>query len=199
MISLWQVMPLVWVLTCEFLPWFELCSILTHCRSCKRIIFDTLVKRTPTGLQRLTVPEIKQIGGRAGRYRPANAKEGSDDGANVGYITCIEEVDLPYIQQALKLEPPPLSAAGILPADTVFQKLAAYFPTGIPFEYLIKRVLELSQVSPLFFQRSTGERRNHRHSERTTDRGPAEIHGFSNGPQRWQLARCHGCLCGLRV
>jgi ATP-dependent RNA helicase SUPV3L1/SUV3 len=125
--------------------------VLTHFRSCKRVIFDTIVKRTPTGLQRLTVPEIKQIGGRAGRYRSANAKDGKDDGANVGYITCIEEVDLPYIQQALKLEPPPLSAAGILPADTVFLKLAAYFPTGIPFEYLIKRVLELSQVSPLFF------------------------------------------------
>ncbi|KAF3027785.1 RNA helicase [Penicillium rubens] len=119
--------------------------------SCKRVIFDTLVKRVPTGLQRLTVPEIKQIGGRAGRYRPANAKESINDEPNVGLISCLEEVDLPYIQQAMKLEPPPLSAAGIFPPESVFRKFAAYFPPGVPFEYLIKRVLEIAKVSPLFF------------------------------------------------
>jgi len=127
--------------------------ILTSCRSCKRIIFDTLVKRVPAGLQRLTVPEIKQIGGRAGRYRAANATtvDGEEEEPNVGLITCLEEVDIPYIQQAMKLEPPPLSSAGIMPSDAVFRKLAAYFPPGVPFEYLVKRVLDIAQVSPLFF------------------------------------------------
>ncbi|KAJ5457659.1 hypothetical protein N7475_009047 [Penicillium sp. IBT 31633x] len=119
--------------------------------SCKRVIFDTLVKRVPTGLQRLTVPEIKQIGGRAGRYRPANATESTNEEPNVGLISCLEEVDLPYIQQAMKLEPPPLSAAGIFPPESVFRKFAAYFPPGIPFEYLIKRTLDIAQVNPLFF------------------------------------------------
>ncbi|KAI3128471.1 hypothetical protein CBS147325_9869 [Penicillium roqueforti] len=119
--------------------------------SCKRVIFDTLVKRVPTGLQRLTVPEIKQIGGRAGRYRPANATESTSEEPNVGLISCLEEVDLPYIQQALKLEPPPLSAAGIFPPESVFRKFAAYFPPGVPFEYLIKRVLDIAKVNPLFF------------------------------------------------
>lgn len=97
------------------------------------------------------MPEIKQIGGRAGRYRPANAKENTNEEPNVGLITCLEEVDLPYIQQAMKLEPPPLSAAGIFPPESVFRKLAAYFPPGVPFEYLIKRVLDIAQVNPLFF------------------------------------------------
>ncbi|KAJ5177562.1 uncharacterized protein N7500_000261 [Penicillium coprophilum] len=119
--------------------------------SCKRVIFDTLVKRVPTGLQRLTVPEIKQIGGRAGRYRPANVTESTNEEPNVGLISCLEEVDLPYIQQAMKLEPPPLSAAGIFPPESVFRKFAAYFPPGVPFEYLIKRVLEIAKVNPLFF------------------------------------------------
>jgi ATP-dependent RNA helicase SUPV3L1/SUV3 len=99
------------------------------------------------------VPEIKQIGGRAGRYRAANAtpKEGEEEEPNVGLITCLEEVDLPYIHHAMKLEPPPLSAAGIMPSDAVFRKFAAYFPPGVPFEYLVKRVLDIAQVSPLFF------------------------------------------------
>lgn len=122
-------------------------------RSCKRVIFDTLVKRSHLGLQRLTVPQIKQIGGRAGRYRAANVKtkEGEDEEPNVGLVSCLEEVDLPYIQQAMKMEPPPLTSAGIMPPDSVFRKFASYFPPGVPFEYLIKRLLEIARVSPLFF------------------------------------------------
>ncbi|KAK1140037.1 RNA helicase [Aspergillus melleus] len=121
--------------------------------SCKRIIFETLVKRVPGGLQRLSVPEIKQIGGRAGRYRSAGQKDGDEnDGQNVGYVTSLEEVDLPYIQKALSTEPPPISAAGIIPPDSVFHKLGAYFPPGVPLEYIIKRTFEISQVGSLFFR-----------------------------------------------
>lgn len=126
------------------------------CRSIKRIIFETLVKRIPGGLVRLTVPEIKQIAGRAGRYRPAtpthaHAKSGSSDEPDVGLVTSLEEVDLPYIQQAMGIEPPPLRAAGIFPPDPVLQNFAAYFPSEVPFQYIIKRVLDLAQVHPLFF------------------------------------------------
>ncbi|KAI9042740.1 ATP-dependent RNA helicase SUV3 [Aspergillus affinis] len=121
--------------------------------SCKRIIFETLVKRVPGGLQRLSVPEIKQIGGRAGRYRSAGQREGNEnDGQNVGWVTSLEEVDLPYIRKAMVTEPPPISAAGIIPPDSVFQKLGAYFPPGVPLEYIIKRTFELSQVGSLFFR-----------------------------------------------
>lgn len=112
-----------------------------------------MVKRGTNGLQRLTVPEIKQIGGRAGRYRPANTKISGEKETepNVGLITCLEEIDLPFIQQALKIEPPPLTAAGIIPPDTVIRKVAAYFPPSVPFEYLYKRTLALAKLSPLFF------------------------------------------------
>lgn len=130
-------------------------SHLTSCRSCKRIIFETLVKRSRQGLHRLSVPEIKQIGGRAGRYRSAAQTSGrskeDDPEANTGYVTCFEDVDLPYIKAALNEEPPALKAAGIIPPDSVFQKFAAYFPSSIPFHYVIKRVMELAKVNPLFF------------------------------------------------
>ncbi|KAJ9216070.1 hypothetical protein DTO166G4_2314 [Paecilomyces variotii] len=122
--------------------------------SIKRIIFETLVKRIPGGLVRLTVPEIKQIAGRAGRYRPAttsHAKSGASEEPDVGLVTSLEEVDLPYIQQAMSIEPAPLRAAGIFPPDSVLQNFAAYFPPDVPFQYIIKRVLDLAQVHPLFF------------------------------------------------
>ncbi|KAL2861266.1 ATP-dependent RNA helicase SUV3 [Aspergillus lucknowensis] len=124
--------------------------------SCKRIIFETLVKRVPSGLTRLTVPQIKQIAGRAGRYRSAaqhnnGGNHSQNDRSNVGYVTSMEEVDLPYIRQALGVEPPPLTAAGIIPPDSVFEKFAAYFPQNVSLEYLVKRLCEVSQVHPLFF------------------------------------------------
>ncbi|KAJ5677771.1 uncharacterized protein N7477_003404 [Penicillium maclennaniae] len=119
--------------------------------SCKRIIFETLIKRLPGGLQRLSIPEIKQIGGRAGRYRPASATNDSEDGANVGLVTSLEEVDLPYIVKAMGTEPPPLRAAGIVPTDSTYQKFARYFPRSTPFEYLLRRVKDIAEISPLFF------------------------------------------------
>lgn len=69
----------------------------------------------------------------------------------MGLVTSLEEVDLPYINQAMATEPPPLRAAGIFPADFIFQKFAAYFPRSVPFEYLIKRLIEIAELNPLFF------------------------------------------------
>ncbi|KAL3468653.1 ATP-dependent RNA helicase SUV3 [Aspergillus heterothallicus] len=122
--------------------------------SVKRIIFETVVKRIPSGLIRLSVPEVKQIAGRAGRYRSAaqqnsDKKEGKAD--NVGYVTSLEEVDLPFIREAMGVEPPPITAAGLNPTDSHFEKFAAYFPPNVSLEYIIKRLWEVSQVHSLFF------------------------------------------------
>lgn len=120
------------------------------------MIFETVVKRLPGGLVRLTASEIKQIAGRAGRYRTAfqpnqGFKNRLADETNVGLVTSLEEVDLPYIREAMKVEPPPLKGAGIVAHDSMYHKLAAYFPSSVPFSYLVKRMLDLSEVSPLFF------------------------------------------------
>lgn len=66
-------------------------------------------------------------------------------------MTSLEEVDLPYIQQAMNFEPPPLTAAGIIPPDPVIQHFSNYFPSNVPFQYIVKRLMAISQVHPLFF------------------------------------------------
>lgn len=71
-------------------------------------------------------------------------------------MTSLEEVDLPYIREALSTEPAPLPAAGIHPPDSVFEKFAGYFPKGISLEYMVKRLMEISKVSPLFFMCDEG-------------------------------------------
>ncbi|PWY79265.1 ATP-dependent RNA helicase SUV3 [Aspergillus heteromorphus CBS 117.55] len=125
--------------------------------SCKRIIFETVIKRLPSGLQRLSVPEIKQIAGRAGRYRSAaQQSEDHSEEENVGWVTSLEDIDLPHIREAMETEPPPLTAACIGPLDTVFKNLAAYFPNNVPLEYLIKRMTVVAQIHPLFFLQEVG-------------------------------------------
>ena len=111
--------------------------------------------------EKLSVPEIKQIAGRAGRYRTAaqanesgrasSSEEDMSAEQNVGLVTSLEDDDLPYIREAMGQEPAPLTAAGIFPPDSVFIKFAAYFPGTVPFEYILLRLLNMAQVHPLFF------------------------------------------------
>uniref|UniRef100_A0A093VIB0 RNA helicase n=1 Tax=Talaromyces marneffei PM1 TaxID=1077442 RepID=A0A093VIB0_TALMA len=120
---------------------------------CKRVIFQTLVKGGKGGLSRISIPEIKQIGGRAGRYRAANetGKRGDSEEENVGLVTSLEDVDLPFIQQALEFDPPPLKAAGIISTDAMLYRVASYFPPDVSLKFLINRVCSISKVHPLFF------------------------------------------------
>lgn len=103
-------------------------------------------------LSRLSIPEIKQIAGRAGRYRAANDKKGSpSEGDNIGLVTSLEEVDLPYIHNAMKFEPPPLTKAGVYPPDPTFIQFSDYFPSNVSLQYIITRLIALAEVHPLFF------------------------------------------------
>ncbi|KAI1976447.1 RNA helicase [Ophidiomyces ophidiicola] len=129
--------------------------------SCKRIIFETSIKRTPTGVQRLTVSQVKQIGGRAGRYRSAAAAIDSNlaqtsspspnNDQNIGFVTCLDDFDLPHIQQSLQSEAEPITAAGILPLDSMITNFSNHFPQNTHFEYVLRRLWKVAQTHPRFF------------------------------------------------
>ncbi|CAI0465861.1 unnamed protein product [Linum tenue] len=72
-----------------------------------RIIFSTMQKFDGVEIRDLTVSEIKQIAGRAGRY-------GSK--FPVGEVTCLDGADLPLLHSSLKSPSPPLERAGLFPS-----------------------------------------------------------------------------------
>lgn len=130
-------------------------------RSIKRIIFEKTSKFN--GIQRLQINEnqIKQIAGRAGRYRTAlqpNNINSADDGPNespqlqlsqpnnVGYVTSLEPKDLPYIHKALKHEAEPITSAGIFPPASIINQFATYFPPDTPFGYILLRLFEVAHT-----------------------------------------------------
>ena len=129
--------------------------------SIKRIIFESIWKRGIRGREMLSVSQLKQIAGRAGRYRTAHqgtmkqetgdASEGQNARleeyratATVGLVTCLDEDDLRYIQLALRTEAEPIKHAAILPPADFVDEFASRLPNGVPFEYILNRLSEVS-------------------------------------------------------
>ncbi|CAH9105127.1 unnamed protein product [Cuscuta europaea] len=71
-----------------------------------RIIFSTLKKFDGVDIRDLSVSEIKQIAGRAGRY-------GSE--FPIGEVTCLDADDLPLLHSSLDSPSPIIEKAGLFP------------------------------------------------------------------------------------
>lgn len=112
-------------------------------------------------MERLSISQVKQIGGRAGRYR-IPSKSGTDTASeNVGLVTCLEDVDLPYIQEALAAEAPEISRAGLLPLDNMIHAFADNFEKDTPFSYILQKMFALARINEEdYFMCST---KNHVH------------------------------------
>ncbi|KAK4574596.1 RNA helicase [Recurvomyces mirabilis] len=145
----------------------------------KRIIFESSSKFDGTARRTLGVADIKQIAGRAGRYRtaafnaatptanqdlaaakgdspvevlppPASEHQKEDKNENIGLVTTIEPFDYPIVSAAMASEPEPIRTAGIFPPSSVLVRFASYFPPGTPFSYILIRLHELSQMHSRF-------------------------------------------------
>ncbi|KAM0712803.1 hypothetical protein Q7P35_000250 [Cladosporium inversicolor] len=134
----------------------------------KRVIFEASNKFDGAARRTLSVADIKQIAGRAGRYRTAAQAteiETSDDSkteeskepaktevpdSNNGIVTTLEKFDFPVVKAALVSEPEPIRTAGIYPPATVLERFSSYFPPGTPFSYMLTRLHELSLMHKRF-------------------------------------------------
>lgn len=134
----------------------------------KRVVFESVSKFDGTAQRQLTVPEMKQIGGRAGRFRSAakaNQQASLAPGAETqataastrsggvsmpGYVTAMDEEDLPPIQEAFEIEVGPIKTAGLFPPNYVIERFASYFSPETPFAFILARLRELCRVSPKF-------------------------------------------------
>ena len=125
--------------------------------------------------------QIKQIAGRAGRYRTANQDQkggsvetklidsqdsrissfkGSVKQSNVGLVTCLDEKDLHDIQTAISGEADPIKVAGLQPPVEYFDAFAKVLPPGTPFEYLLQRMSDKALMHPRFFMCNTKDLRS---------------------------------------
>jgi ATP-dependent RNA helicase SUPV3L1/SUV3 len=135
--------------------------------SIKRIIFEATSKHDGIGFRVIHTSEIKQIAGRAGRYKTAHeaVKEGTladADGnpvkldlvkkpaKNKGFVTTLENFDLDIVAKAMKTDVEPLKSAGVFPPSNILLRFASYFPPDTPFSYIVLRLHEISRLHPIF-------------------------------------------------
>ncbi|KAF2451641.1 P-loop containing nucleoside triphosphate hydrolase protein [Karstenula rhodostoma CBS 690.94] len=147
--------------------------------SIKRVIFESTMKNNGSDLVPLKISEVKQIGGRAGRYRSAHQAVTADTIAKsdsavdpviglddvkgdvveenavaipptVGFVTTLDRIDFDYLASAMDQEPEPIETVGLFPPALIVERFANYFPPGTPFSYIMLRLHEISVVHPRF-------------------------------------------------
>ncbi|KAI2466811.1 P-loop containing nucleoside triphosphate hydrolase protein [Annulohypoxylon bovei var. microspora] len=123
----------------------------------KRVVFEQTHKRSSVGYRQISTSGIKQIGGRAGRFRTARQAaisetelSGPVEMNQPGLVTAFENGDLKIIKDAFSREPEPIKSAGIQPPPSVVERFSSYFPPNTAFSYIISRLRDIAQTSPRF-------------------------------------------------
>lgn len=131
--------------------------------SIKRVIFNQVTRFDGSKQVLLSIPQIKQIAGRAGRYRSAHqdnqktpvsspdVETPAIEEETVGWVTTLDEADLPIVSKALSTEAPPLRRAGLMPPAEFLEEFNNKLPAGTPFEYLVRTVNRIAKTHPRFY------------------------------------------------
>ncbi|KAI0018386.1 P-loop containing nucleoside triphosphate hydrolase protein [Xylariomycetidae sp. FL0641] len=126
----------------------------------KRVIFEQTHKRDSVDFREMTVSEIKQIGGRAGRFKSANQAINPrlpGQPKSVGLVTALEDADLEAVRKAFRREPEPLKTAGIQPPPSVIERFSTYFPPNTPLSYILNRLRDIALLSQRYHLCTTKE------------------------------------------
>ncbi|CAG8979858.1 hypothetical protein HYALB_00002631 [Hymenoscyphus albidus] len=133
--------------------------------SIKRIIFEGTTRFNGVAHTRLDTSEIKQIAGRAGRFKSSHdaivGGKATIDGANpalpskpeappTGFVTSFHKHDLNILTHAMKKTVPQIKTAGIFPPDHITAKFASFFSPNTPFSYVMLRLKELLKTDSRF-------------------------------------------------
>lgn len=125
----------------------------------RRVIFESTSKRDNIGYRRMADSELKQIGGRAGRFRTANQAMkgvGLDDAppnprpSGPGLVTTLEPEDLAVVVDAFRARPQPMQTAGLQPPVSAIERLSSYFAPNTPLSFIINRLRDIAKLSSRF-------------------------------------------------
>jgi ATP-dependent RNA helicase SUPV3L1/SUV3 len=137
----------------------------------KRVVFEATNKFNGITVQPLAISDIRQIGGRAGRFRSAH-KEMTEGGAGTGkgtatlamtesaraelktgYVTTYDERDLKSVHDAFGAEVAPIEQAYLQPPVSVIEAFASYYPPNTPLSFILQRIHDIATVSSRFRMR----------------------------------------------
>ncbi|TQS38649.1 hypothetical protein Golomagni_00841 [Golovinomyces magnicellulatus] len=136
--------------------------------SIRRIIFESTQKFDGNERRVMETSEIKQIAGRAGRYKTGNQDSTTSESstssagdslgtnsnkvsetkkkASTGLVTTLSEADLKTVKKCMAIEAPPITNVGISAPSEIILRFASYFPPSTPFSYILLRLYEISST-----------------------------------------------------
>ncbi|KAG5437149.1 hypothetical protein PCANB_001125 [Pneumocystis canis] len=126
----------------------------------RRIIFETLEKWDGTKFLPVSVSQIKQIAGRAGRYKPVSIGNVSKASVVTGYVTSLEQKDMKALHTALSQPVQPLKKAVLFPPLHIQESFASFFRPGTSLALIIKRFEQLSKTTDLYSISDTTQQQN---------------------------------------
>ncbi|KAI8597000.1 P-loop containing nucleoside triphosphate hydrolase protein [Dissophora ornata] len=107
----------------------------------RRIIFEAVEKFDGSNVRTLSLTQLKQIAGRAGRF-------GTDYA--VGKATTLLQGDIPTLKRALAIPMIEITRAAIQPTAEMIEEFSVQMP-GAPFSHVLRMFEMMSRNSPLFF------------------------------------------------
>ncbi|GAO15644.1 hypothetical protein UVI_02019360 [Ustilaginoidea virens] len=119
----------------------------------RRVILESVTKFDGNQHRSLSFPEIKQIGGRAGRYRTAqNTGVGSneEEPEKVGLVTTMDRTDLKSIRRAFEVKVDDIQHASIQPPAAIVERFASYYPPETPLSFILMRIKAAARVGPRY-------------------------------------------------
>ncbi|KAJ1922156.1 RNA helicase [Mycoemilia scoparia] len=105
-----------------------------------RVVFETLSKFDGKAMRPISISQVRQIGGRAGRYQSAYDK---------GVVTTLHNKDLHHLDKHINMLPPPLPSAGIKPPTNMIEMFSHQFP-NVPFSKLWLMFQDCAQTTTDF-------------------------------------------------
>ncbi|KAK9481391.1 P-loop containing nucleoside triphosphate hydrolase protein [Lipomyces japonicus] len=113
--------------------------------SIRRVVFESVVKFNGVAEKSLEVHHLKQIAGRAGRYKPERTELGRSK--TMGYVTSLDKADHAYVVNCMARENMPISHAGIHPMREHIKRFTLDFPPTIPFDFILAKFYSLASSS----------------------------------------------------
>ncbi|KAK9235471.1 P-loop containing nucleoside triphosphate hydrolase protein [Lipomyces kononenkoae] len=118
--------------------------------SIKRIVFESATKFDGLNYRRVDPNHMKQIAGRAGRYRSSfEAANGTQisDADRLGLVTTLDKEDRGYLVKCMARESVPITHAGVLPPGNLVRLFAQEYPPSMPFDILLTKFYNLATAS----------------------------------------------------
>ncbi|KAK9464782.1 P-loop containing nucleoside triphosphate hydrolase protein [Lipomyces arxii] len=110
----------------------------------KRVVFESSVKFNGTDVVRIDPSSMKQIAGRAGRYRAAG--DTATDDNKLGLVTTLNKVDHSHLVACMASSSEPIKYAGLMPPDALMDKFAADYPT-MSYDLIVEKFYTFALAS----------------------------------------------------